>query len=92
MIRPLIIALAVVAVVAGSTVLLRSRSSVIELSAGTAAMPSLLELHAAAAVHKLPVQDIEDQSLIYPGAEKRWKTPGAHVHFSAVDASHLQHD
>jgi hypothetical protein len=71
MIRPLIIALAVVAVVAGSTVLLRSRSSVIELSAGTAAMPSLLELHAAAAVHKLPVQDIEDQSLIYPGAEKR---------------------
>jgi hypothetical protein len=44
---------------------------VIELSAGTAAMPSLLELHAAAGVHKLPVQDIEDQSLIYPAAEKR---------------------
>ena len=71
MIRPLIIALAVVAVVAGSSVLLRSRSSVIELSAGTAAMPSLLELHAAAGVHKLPLQDIEDQSLIYPAAEKR---------------------
>jgi hypothetical protein len=71
MIRPLIIALAVVAVVAGSSVLLRSRSSVIELSAGTAAMPSLLELHAAAGVHKLPVQDIEDQSLIYPAVEKR---------------------
>jgi hypothetical protein len=70
MIRPLIIALAVVAVVAGSAVL-RSRSSVIELSAGTAAMPSLLELHAAAGVHKLAVQDIEDQSLIYPTAEKR---------------------
>jgi hypothetical protein len=71
MIRPLIVALAVVAVVAGSSVLLRSRSSVIELSAGTAAMPSLLELHAAAGVHKLPVQDIEDQSLIYPAVEKR---------------------
>jgi hypothetical protein len=70
MIRPLIIALAVVAVVAGSAVL-RSRSSVIELSAGTAAMPSLLELHAAAGVHKLAVQDIEDQSLIYPTVEKR---------------------
>jgi len=71
MTRPLIIALAVVAVVAGSSILLRSRSSVVELSAGTAAMPSLLELHAAAGVHKLPVQDIEDQSLVYPTAEKR---------------------
>jgi hypothetical protein len=71
MIRLMFIALAVVAVVVGSSVLLRSRSSVVELSAGTAAMPSLLELHAAAGVHKLPVQDIEDQSLIYPTAEKR---------------------
>ena len=71
MMRMMIIALAVVAVVAGSSALLRSRSSVNELSAGTAAMPSLLELHAAAGVHKLPVQDIEDQSLIYPTAEKR---------------------
>jgi hypothetical protein len=64
-------ALAVVAVIAGSSILLRSQSPVIELSAGTAAMPSLLELHAAAGVHKLPVQDIDDQSLIYPTAEKR---------------------
>jgi hypothetical protein len=71
MIRLMFIALAVVALVVGSSVLLRSRSSVAELSAGTAAMPSLLELHAAAGVHKLPVQDIEDQSLIYPTAEKR---------------------
>ena len=71
MMRLMITALAVVAVIAGSSVLLRSRSSVIELSAGTAAMPSLLELHAAAGVHKLPVQDIDDQSLIYPTAEKR---------------------
>jgi hypothetical protein len=71
MIRLMFIALAVVAVVVGSSVLLRSRSSVVELSAGTAAMPSLLELNAAAGVHKLPVQDIEDQSLIYPSAEKR---------------------
>ena len=71
MIRALAIALAVVAVVAACSVLLWSRSSVLELSAGTAAMPSLLELHAAAGVHKLPVQDIEDQSLVYPTAEKR---------------------
>jgi hypothetical protein len=71
MMRLMIIALTFVAVIAGSSILLRSGSSVIELSAGTAAMPSLLELHAAAGVHELPVQDIEDQSLIYPTVEKR---------------------
>jgi hypothetical protein len=71
MMRLMITALAVVAMIAGSSILLRSRSSGIELSAGTAAMPSLLELHAAAGVHKLPLQDLEDQSLVYPTVEKR---------------------
>ena len=71
MMRLMITAVAVVALMAGASTLLRSRSSLIELSAGTAAMPSLLELHAAAGVHKLPVQDIEDQSLIYPAVEQR---------------------
>ena len=71
MMRLMITALAVVAVIAGSSILLRSRSSVIELSAGTAAMPSMQELHAAVGVHKLPVQDIDDQSLIYSTVEKR---------------------
>lgn len=71
MMRLMITALAVVAVIAVASTLLQSRPSVIELAAGTAAMPSLLELHAAAGVHKLPVQEIEDQSLIYPSAEKR---------------------
>jgi hypothetical protein len=71
MMRLMITALAVVAVIAVASTLLRSRSSVIELSNGTAAMPSLLDLHAAAGVHKLPVQDIEDQSLVYPAGEKR---------------------
>jgi hypothetical protein len=71
MMRLMITAVAIVAVIAVASTLLRSRSSVVELSTGTAAMPSLLELHAAAGVHKLPVQDVEDQSLIYPTAEKR---------------------
>ena len=71
MMRLMITAVAVVALMAGASTLLRSRSSLIELSAGAAAMPSLLELHAAAGVHKLPVQDIEDQSLIYPTTEER---------------------
>ena len=71
MTHPLIVVLAIVAVIAGSAILLQSRSPVNELSVGTAAMPSLLELHAVAGVHKLPVQDIDDQSLIYPTPEKR---------------------
>jgi hypothetical protein len=33
-------------------------------------MPSLLELHSMAEVHKLPLQDINDQSLIYPSGAK----------------------
>jgi hypothetical protein len=33
-------------------------------------MPPLQELHAMAGVHQLPVQDIEDQSLIYPTLAK----------------------
>jgi hypothetical protein len=31
----------------------------------------LLELHTMAGVNKLSAQDIEDQSLVYPSAEKR---------------------
>jgi hypothetical protein len=70
MMRPMISVIAVVVlmmVVAKS--MLWSRSAPIELA--TAAMPPLQELHAMAGVHKLPVQEIEDQSLVYPTAEKR---------------------
>ena len=42
-----------------------------ELSAGTAAMPSLQELHTAAGVNKLPIEDFEDMSLVYPTVTKR---------------------
>lgn len=70
MMRVMITGLAVIAVVAASSILLRSRTSPDNLSAGTAAMPSLPELHAAVGVHKLPVQDVEDQSLVYPAQEK----------------------
>jgi hypothetical protein len=34
-------------------------------------MPSLLELHTMAGVNKLPTQELEDQSLVYPTVEKR---------------------
>ena len=69
MMRPIISAVAAAALIAVGTFMLRSRSPSIELSA--AAMPPLQELHVIAGVSKLPVQDIEDQSLVYPMAGKR---------------------
>jgi hypothetical protein len=69
MMRLMISGFAVVALAAVATLVLRTPSPSIELS--TAAMPSLQELHVMAGVHKLPVQDIEDQSLVYPTATKQ---------------------
>lgn len=63
MTRSLIIALAILAVVVVGGELLSPRPAALEQS--TAAMPSLQELHVTAGVHKLPLQDIEDQSLVY---------------------------
>ena len=68
--RPMISAIAVAALMLVATTMLWSRSPSIELSAA-AAMPPLQELHIMAGVHKLPVQEIEDQSLVYPMLEKR---------------------
>jgi hypothetical protein len=68
MMRLTIYSVAIVALIAVATFMLRSPSPSIELSA--AAMPPLQELHAMAGVHQLPVQDIEDQSLFYPTVAK----------------------
>jgi hypothetical protein len=68
MMRLMIFAIAVVALVAVTVTTLHSRSPSVELSA--AAMPSLQELHVMANVHKLPTQEIDDQSLVYPTVEK----------------------
>ena len=68
MMRLMIFAIAVVALVAVTVTTLHSRSPSVELSA--AAMPSLQELHVMAGVHKLPTQEIDDQSLVYPTVEK----------------------
>jgi hypothetical protein len=37
----------------------------------TAAMPTMQELHLAAGVDKLPVEDFEDRSLVYPREAKQ---------------------
>jgi hypothetical protein len=59
----------VAAMIAVAIYVLRPGSPPLELS--TAAMPSLKEFHALVDVNKLPNQDIDDQSLIYPTATKR---------------------
>ena len=56
-------------VFAAVTAMLWSHST--KLSAGTAAMPSLQELHTVAGVKKVPNQEIKDQSLIFPSIAKR---------------------
>jgi hypothetical protein len=68
MMRPMISVIAVIILMVVATTVQWSRSP-FELA--TAAMPPLQELHAMAGVHKLPVQEIEDQSLVYPTLEKR---------------------
>jgi hypothetical protein len=55
-----IVALSIVA----STTVLWSRPHAI--ASATVAMPSLAELYATAGVNRLPVQEIGDQSLIFP--------------------------
>ena len=66
----IIFAIAAVALLAATT-LLWSHTQPTKLSDGTAAMPSLHELHTAANAKKLPNQEIEDHSLIFPGVAKR---------------------
>ena len=67
--RLLIPAFAAVALIGASTVVLWSHPTT--LPAGTAGMPSLRELHTAAGVNKLPIEDFEDQSLVFSTATKR---------------------
>jgi hypothetical protein len=62
-------AFAAVALFAAATAMLQSRSA--ELSAVTAGMPSLQELHTAAGVNNLPIEEFEDMSLVYPTKTKR---------------------
>ncbi len=60
--------LAAVALIVAAIVMHRSST---KLSAGTAAMPSLQELHTAASANNLPTQDFEDMSLVNPSVTKR---------------------
>jgi hypothetical protein len=61
--RLMIPTFAAVALLAAATAVLWSPSA--KLSAGIVAMPSLYELHTVAGINKLPVEDVEDMSLVY---------------------------
>lgn len=69
MMRLIIPVLAVISTVA-LVIMTRWLSTSADIAAGTAAMPPLLELHATAAVHELPVQEIDDQAWVYSAQEK----------------------
>jgi hypothetical protein len=66
--RLMMSAIVAIALIIVATFVRWPRAPSIELS--TAAMPSLEEFHTIAGVNKLAVQDIEDQSLIYPTGTK----------------------
>ncbi len=67
--RLMISAFASVALFAAATAMQWSPST--EPSVGTAAMPSLQELHTTAGVNKLPIEEFEDMSLVYSAVTKR---------------------
>jgi len=74
--RLMISALAAVALLAATTATAMLWSPSTNLSAGSAAMPLLHELHIAAGANKLSNQEIEDQSLIFPNIAKPLVTTG----------------
>ena len=69
--RLVISAFAAVFLLAAATTMLRSHPPSSDRPVGTGAMPSLQELQSAAGVNKLPVEEFEDQSLVFPTARKR---------------------
>jgi hypothetical protein len=67
-------AFAVVALITAATAAVWHSST--KLSARNAAMPSMQELHTVAGANRLPDQEIEDQSLIFPNSARPLATTG----------------
>jgi hypothetical protein len=63
-------ALVVVALLIAATAVLRSHPSATNFSVATAGMMSLQEIGAAAGLNKLPIEEFEDQSLVFSTAPK----------------------
>ena len=69
--RLIISALAAVTLLATATSMLRSHSFSTNSLFETAPMPTLQELQRAASEKKLPAEDFDDRSLVYPRETKR---------------------
>jgi hypothetical protein len=69
--RLMISALAAVALLAAATTMVPLHSPTTARPAVTTGMTSLQELHTAAGVNKLPIEEFEDMSLVYPTKTKR---------------------
>jgi hypothetical protein len=65
----MISAFAAVALFAAATTMLRSHSPSTD-RVGTPSMPSMQELQSTADVNKLPIEEFEDQSLVYSRVPK----------------------
>jgi hypothetical protein len=69
--RLMISAFVAIAVFAAATTILWPHSPSIARPAEPAGLMSLQELHSGARVNNLPIEDFEDQSLVYSTAAKR---------------------
>ena len=62
--------LVLVIAVAAATIFLRSPSTATKIAAEASAMMPIAEMHAKIDPAKLPVDDFEDQALIFPAKQK----------------------
>jgi hypothetical protein len=62
----IITVIAAIALATAATSMQRSHSLATNHQAGLAGIPSLQEMQSVATVNKLPAQDFEDRSLVFP--------------------------
>jgi hypothetical protein len=67
--RLMISAFAAFAMIAAATTMLRSHTAVTDHAAGFSDAMSLQQLHSAPGVNKLPIEEYEDQSLVFSRAK-----------------------
>jgi LPS O-antigen subunit length determinant protein (WzzB/FepE family) len=63
--RLIISAFAAFALIAAATTMLRSHTAATDRAVGSADAMSLQQLHSAPGVNKLPIEEYEDQSLVF---------------------------
>jgi hypothetical protein len=68
--RLMISAFAAVALLAAATTMLQSQAPAMNRAFATTGMMPLQEIYAAADVNKLPIEEFEDQSLVFSTASK----------------------